>query len=143
MHHNSFHKLAAKFHPEASSFTIQVSLSPRNIYHSSSSSLPLCIALCLCLKASASPPASPELGVLRPLSDEFEFTLMPESRGAGGASACLRPLAAGRFAGGAGGVGLARTTGPCPFVFAAAGGGGGGIGRRAGAGGGGGASSFK
>jgi hypothetical protein len=66
---------------------------------------------------------------------------MPESRGAGG-GAGLRP-AAGRFAGGAGGVGLERTP-LAPFAFAA-GGGGGGVGRITGAtgGGGGGASSLR
>jgi hypothetical protein len=62
---------------------------------------------------------------------------MPESRGAGG-GAGFRP-AAGRFTGGAGGVGLPRTP-LVPFVFAA-GGGGGGIGRTVGGGGGGAASS--
>lgn len=100
------------------------------------------MALCLAFSASASPPAKLGVGVLRPLSDPF--TLKPESRGAGG-GAGLRPPAAGRLAGGAGGVGLARTTGPLPFDFAAAGGGGGGIGRAAGAagGGGGGASSLR
>jgi len=110
-----------------------------NIYQSSSSSRPRCIALCLALKASANPPA--KLGVLRPLSVPLLAILVPESRGAGG-SAGLRPPAAGRFAGGAGGWGLARTTGAVPFAFA--GGGGGGVGRKAGAaGGGGGASSLR
>lgn len=68
---------------------------------------------------------------------------MPESRGAGGGAGFLPP-AAGLFAGGAGGVGLALTTGPWPLAFAAAGGAGG-VGRITGAagGGGGGASSFK
>lgn len=57
----------------------------------------------------------------------------------------MRPPTTGLFAGGAGGVGLLRTTGPwpLPFVFAT-GGGGGGVGRVAGAaGGGGGASSLR
>jgi hypothetical protein len=62
---------------------------------------------------------------------------MPESLGAGG-GAGLRP-AAGRLAGGAGGVGLPRTP-FAPFVFAA-GGGGGGVGRMVGGGGGGATSS--
>ena len=67
------------------------------------------MALCLAFSASANPPAKLGVGVLRPLS--VPLTLKPESRGAGG-GAGLRPPAAGRFAGGAGGVGLARTTGP-------------------------------
>lgn len=79
--------------------------------------------------------------MLRPLSVPLPlapFKLIPESRGAGG-GAGLRP-AAGRFAGGAGGVGLARMA--APLVFAA--GGGGGVGRMTGAtGGGGGASSCR
>ena len=108
----------------------------RTIYQSSSSSLPLCIALCLALKASANPPA--KLGVLRPLSPPLLVILVPESRGAGGGIG-LRPPAAGRFDGGAGGCGLARMTGAVPFFD----GGGGGVGRKAGAGGGGGASSLR
>lgn len=72
-----------------------------------------------------------------PLSVPLPLRLIPESLGAGG-GAGFRP-AAGRFAGGAGGVGLPRT--PLePFVFAA-GGGGGGVGRIVG--GGGGASSSR
>ena len=67
------------------------------------------MALCLALNASASPPAKLGVGVLRPLSVPFELTLIPESRGGGGAAG-LRP-ATGRFDGGAGGFGLARTTG--------------------------------
>ena len=69
--------------------------------------------------------------------------LIPESRGAGG-GAGFRP-AAGRFAGGAGGVGFPRMADPLePLVFAGAGGGGGGVGRTTGAaGGGGGASSLR
>jgi hypothetical protein len=74
---------------------------PHHIYQSSSSSLPRCIAFCLALKASANPPA--KLGVLRPLSvPPLLVILVPESRGAG-RGAGLRPPAAGRFAGGAGG----------------------------------------
>jgi len=84
--------------------------------------------------------------VLRPLSVPLPlapFILIPESRGAGG-GAGLRP-AAGRFAGGAGGVGLERMADPlAPLAFAGAGGGGGGVGLMTGAaGGGGGASSFR
>jgi hypothetical protein len=70
--------------------------------------------------------------------------LMPESRGAGG-GAGLRPAAAGLFAGGVGGVGLARTAEPfAPLGLDAPGGGGGGVGRMTGAtDGGGGASSLR
>jgi hypothetical protein len=70
--------------------------------------------------------------VLRPLSvplPDPPFKLIPESLGAR-AGAGFLPPAAGRFAGGAGGVGLARTVEP----FTAAGGGGGGVGRMTGAG---------
>jgi hypothetical protein len=71
------------------------------------------------------------------------FKLIPESLGARGAAG-LRPAAAGRLAGGAGGVGFARTVGPfTPFALAAAGGGGGGVGRMTGAGGGGGVASLR
>lgn len=115
---------------------------PDPFHQSASSFRSRCIALCLAFKASARPPAKLGVGVLRPLS-VVPLTLIAESRGAGG-GAGLRPPAAGRFAGGAGGVGLALTTGPWPLDFAA-GGGGGAIGRAAGAagGGGGGASSFR
>jgi hypothetical protein len=75
--------------------------------------------------------------VLRPLSvplPDPPFKLIPESRGAR-AGAGFLPPAAGRFAGGAGGVGLARTVEPFTVVdFTAAGGGGGGVGRITGAG---------
>ena len=69
--------------------------------------------------------------------------LIPESLGAGG-GAGLRP-AAGRFAGGAGGVGFPRPADPfAPLARVATGGGGGGVGRTtATGGGGGGASSFR
>jgi hypothetical protein len=104
------------------------------------------MALCLALNASAKPPAKLGVGVLRPLSVPLPlapFMLIPESRGAGG-GAGLRPPA-GRFAGGAGGVGLNRMADPlAPLAFAGAGGGGGGVGLMTGAaGGGGGASSFR
>jgi hypothetical protein len=82
-------------------FDMQEYVKPHNIYQSSSSSLPRCIALCLALNASANPPA--KLGVLRPLSPPpLLVILVPESRGAGG-GAGLRPPAAGRLGGGAGG----------------------------------------
>lgn len=113
-------------------------------YQSSlSSSLPRCIALCLALSASARPPARLGVGVLRPLSVPLLFMLIPESRGAG-AGAGLRAPGVGLFAGGAGGVGLARTADPfVPFGRGAVGGGGG-IARTTGAtGGGGGASSLR
>lgn len=108
-----------------------------SINHSSS----LFIALDLALRASARPPARlgpppccPE-GVTEPLPvgvPPFEYPLSLGVLGAAG----LR--AAGRFAGGAGGVGLALTAG-APFAFAAAGaGGGGGLEAAGGAGGGGG-----
>lgn len=62
--------------------------------------------------------------------------LMPESRGAGG-GAGLRPPAAGRFAGGAGGVGFERIAEPLePYALDAFAGGGGGVGLMTGAGGG-------
>jgi hypothetical protein len=65
---------------------------------------------------------------------------MPESRGAGGGG--LRPPAAGLFAGGAGGIGLARPAEPfAPLAFGAVGGGGGGVGLMTGAAGG--ASSLR
>lgn len=99
-----------------------------SVYQSSSSSfleLP-CIALCLARNASARPPAKLGVGVLRPLLlplPLFEI-LIPESRGAGG-GAGFRP-ATGRFAGGAGGVGLDRIAAPLvPFTFGCPGGGGG------------------
>lgn len=102
------------------------------------------MAFCLALRASARPPARLGVGVLRPLSVPLPLVLrlIPESRGAGG-GAGLRP-AAGRFAGGAGGVGFARTAAPLvPFALAT-GGGGGGVDRATGAaGGGGGASSLR
>lgn len=85
-------------------------------YQSSSSSffVPL-IALCLARRASAKPPARLPLvllGVARPLSvPDGVLKLTPLSRaGVGGGSAC-RPPAAGRFAGGMGGVGFALTAG--------------------------------
>jgi hypothetical protein len=112
------------------------------IYQSSSSLRSFCIALCLALKASASPPAKLGVGVLRPLSVPLPllFMLMPESRGASG-GAGLRP-AAGRFAGGAGGVGFPRTAAPfVPLARMVVGGGGGGVGLTTGAGGGGGGDS--
>jgi hypothetical protein len=84
--------------------------------------------------------------VLRPLSVPLPpllFMLMPESRGAGG-GAGLRPAAVGRFAGGAGGLGLPPTAAPLVPLALATGGGGGGVGRTTGAaGGGGGASSLR
>jgi hypothetical protein len=80
------------------------------------------------------------VGVFLPLSVPLPLRLIPESLGAGGCAG-FRP-AAGRFAGGAGGVGLPRTP-LAPFVFAA-GGGGGGVGRIVGgAGAGGGATSSR
>lgn len=106
-------------------------------HQSSSSSLPFWIALCLALNASASPPAKLGVGVFRPLSvplPEPPFKLIPESRGASTGVGFLPP-AAGRLAGGAGGVGFVRTVDP--FIatdFTAAGGGGGGVGRITGAG---------
>lgn len=98
------------------------------------------MALCLALNASANPPAKLGVGVLRPLSvplPDPPFKLIPESLGAR-LGAGFRPAAAGRFAGGAGGAGFARTVEPLvPFVLTAAGGGGGGVGRITGAGAGG------
>lgn len=92
------------------------------VYQSSSSSLWLCMAFLRASRASAKLP--PRLGVgvlLRLVSDPLApLRLMPESRGC--SSAGLRP-AAGRFAGGAGGLALP------------AGGGGGARGAGAGAGG--------
>ena len=106
------------------------------IYQSSSSSLPLA-ADCLCFKISAKPcrPAGVGCGVFRPLSPPLPllFILIAESLGAGGGAGFLP--AAGRFAGGAGGVGLPRIP-LVPLVLAA--GGGGGMGREATGGGGGG-----
>lgn len=109
----------------------------KDLYQSSSSSLPFCIALCLALNASAKPPAKLGVGVFRPLSvplPEPPFKLIPESLGARAGPGFLPP-AVGRLAGGAGGVGFARTVEPLTAVdFTAAGGGGGGVGRITGAG---------
>lgn len=80
--------------------------------------------------------------MFRPLSVPLPLE-NPESRGAGG-GAGLRPDATGRFAGGAGGVGLERIAAPfTPFVFAEAGGGGGACRTTGAAGGGGGACSWR
>lgn len=84
--------------------------------YQSSSSVPLprpCILACRALKASANPPAKlepPELlpGVSRPLSLPILTAL---SLGVGVSIGCLRTAALGRFAGGAGGLGL-----PCLAV---------------------------
>lgn len=112
-------------------------------HQSSSSSLSLDIALCLALKASAKPPARLGVGVLRPLSPPLPLApiLIPESLGAEGGAGFL-PAATGRFAGGAGGLGLAlaRAAAPLtPLGFAGAAGGGGGTCRTTG----GGASSWR
>ena len=48
---------------------------------------------------------------------------MPESLGAGGGAGFLPAAAAGRFPGGAGGVGLLRVAPLTPFAFTGAGGG--------------------
>lgn len=81
------------------------------VYQSSSSGFLFCIAFFLARSASARLP--PRLGVgvlLRLPSDPLApLRLMPESRCC--RSAGLRPAAAGRLAGGAGGVGLALTAG--------------------------------
>ena len=100
-------------------------------YHSSSSSFFPVIAASLCRNASARPPARPlplSLGVLVPVPALLLPPEYPLSLGAGGGAGLL-PLAAGRFAGGAGGAGFALA----PFVVdsdraAGAGGGGGGAG---------------
>lgn len=86
-------------------------------HYQSSSSAPLprpCMLACLALNASANPPAKldpPEavlLGVSRPLSLP---TLTALSLGVGASIGCFRTAAFGRFAGGAGGLGL-----PCLVV---------------------------
>jgi hypothetical protein len=97
------------------------------------------MALCRCRNASANPPAR-LLGVLLPLPSLPSLVrLMPESLNAAEAAGFLP--AAGRLAGGVGGVGFALATPLIPFVagsgartvLAAAGadGGGGGTGRGA------------
>ena len=119
---------------------------------SSPSSLP-CVAFCLLFNCSASPiarlgalefPSMLLSGVSLPLPPLLELILTVLSRGVGGGGGFLPP-APGRL-GGAGGVGLALTTGLlakplaplAPFWWAE--GGGGGIGRLTAAGGGGGGS---
>lgn len=111
------------------------------------------MAFCRARRASAKPPARLGVGELRPKSEDAVLVpfpdlpmLNPESRGAsGGAGATFRPAAAGRLAGGAGGVGLARTADALiPLGFeAVATGGAGGIGRVGGGGGATGCSTFS